>query len=98
MEFLAMRYADRSLLTGTTTVLLAAGLLMAQATGHGAFAQTTPSGPVASSCTAEISKYCADQQHGAGAVRACLEANRQDLSAPCREALDSTGGGRGRRR
>lgn len=51
------------------------------------------SGPVATQCAPEITKYCADKTHGDGSVRACLEANRTQLSTDCQQALDTTGGG-----
>lgn len=55
-----------------------------------AFAQ---GGPVMTQCAVEITQYCADKEHGAGAVRACLEENRTKLSSSCEQALDTTGGG-----
>ena len=55
------------------------------------FAQT---GPVAKNCAADITKYCPGKGHTAGQTRSCLEANRTKVSAKCRSALDSTGGGR----
>lgn len=77
--------------------LVAIGLIISTGFGNSVSAQSN-SGPVASACTAEISRYCADKQHGNGAVRACLEANREQLAAQCAQALDTTGGGRGRMR
>ena len=65
---------------------------------HLALAQAAGVGPVASQCASEIKAYCADKEHGAGEVRACLEANRPHLSAHCTHALDTTGGGRNRMR
>ena len=56
------------------------------------FAQT---GPVATVCAKDIQKYCATQGHGDRQTRSCLESNRKKLSAACRRALDTTGGGRG---
>lgn len=53
-------------------------------------------GPVASQCATDIQNYCTGKQHGSGQVRACLTANRDKVSAACREALDTTGPGRGR--
>ena len=50
-------------------------------------------GPVMTQCAAEITQHCADKEHGAGAVRACLEENRTKLSSACQQALDTTGGG-----
>lgn len=52
-------------------------------------------GPVAQSCGDEITKLCAGKEHGGGAVRACLEANKDKVSAACKAALDTTGPGRG---
>jgi hypothetical protein len=58
-----------------------------------ASAQGFGRGPVATFCAPEISRYCAHERHGAGAVRACLESNRRRLSHDCRNALGSTAGG-----
>lgn len=52
-------------------------------------------GPVAAACEAEISKFCAGLEHGQGAVRRCLETNKDKASEGCRTALDSTGPGKG---
>ncbi len=60
---------------------------------HIAFAQGMGRGPVASACAPEVSRYCAHERHGAGAVRACLESNWRRLSRDCRSVLDRTGGG-----
>lgn len=52
-------------------------------------------GPVATSCAADISKLCANKAHD-GAARICLEQNYAKVSAECKNALDTTGGGRGK--
>lgn len=52
-------------------------------------------GPVAAACGDEIAKYCSDKQHVRGEVRACLEANKDKVSAACKTALDTTGPGKG---
>ncbi|HQF29848.1 MAG TPA: cysteine rich repeat-containing protein [Hyphomicrobiales bacterium] len=52
-------------------------------------------GPVATACGDDIAKLCADKEHGQGALRMCLEENRDKLSEACRAALDSTGPGKG---
>lgn len=57
-----------------------------------AFAQQ---GPVATACKDDIPKYCAGKEHGQGDVRACLEANKEKVSAACKTALDTTGPGKG---
>lgn len=54
-------------------------------------------GPVASACTEDIQKFCADKQHGQGQVRTCLEANKDKVSDGCKAALDTTGPGKGKR-
>lgn len=69
----------------------AMGVLSSSAT----VAQSTSAGPVGKQCEADITKFCKDVQHGSMDARACLEANRGKVSAACRRALDSTGGGRG---
>jgi hypothetical protein len=51
-------------------------------------------GPVASACSADITKYCARLRHGRGEIRSCLEDNRSRVSGTCRRALDTTGAGR----
>ena len=74
-------------------VFFAASLLIVNGT---AWAQPgTGKGPVAKQCASEIEKYCAGLKHGHRAVRTCLEHNRDNLSAECKHALDTTGGGRG---
>lgn len=52
-------------------------------------------GPVAAACQAEIAKFCAGLEHGQGAVRQCLETNKDKASAACKTALDTTGPGKG---
>lgn len=52
-------------------------------------------GPVARACAADIGKYCDGIPHGGGKVRACLEANKDKVSAGCQTALATTGPGRG---
>lgn len=47
-------------------------------------------GVVKQGCEAEIAKLCADKQHVRGAVRACLEARKSEVSTTCRQALDAT--------
>jgi hypothetical protein len=60
-----------------------------------ALAQNPPgTGPVATACQQDIEKLCAGKEHGQGAVRACLETNKEKVSASCANALDSTGAGR----
>jgi hypothetical protein len=64
-----------------------------------AFAQSAAaqSGPVANACKADIAKYCADAGHGNRQTRTCLETNKAKVSQICKTALETTGGGMGRR-
>ncbi len=66
------------------------------------FAASAPAlaqrGTVAAQCAPDIQAYCPDAGHGARQTRTCLEKNRDKLTAECRQALDSTGPGRGRGR
>lgn len=52
-------------------------------------------GPVALKCNDDIAKLCPGKQHGSGEARACLTANKAKVSAACREALETTGPGKG---
>jgi hypothetical protein len=60
---------------------------------NAACAETAARGPVATYCAQEISRYCAQERHGAGGVRSCLESNWRRLSDDCRAVLGRTGGG-----
>lgn len=70
------------------SMMACAGILTATA----AMAQD---GPVATACKEDMAKYCAGKEHGDRAIRTCLEENESKVSATCKAALDSTGGGRG---
>jgi hypothetical protein len=74
-----------------TTKTLAIALAISAALATGSWAQQ---GPVASACKDDIPKFCAGKEHGQGEVRACLEANKDKVSAACKTALETTGGGR----
>ena len=73
----------------TTMALIAAALL---ASPPMALAQR---GPVASACASDIETYCKGLPHANRQVRICLERNKDKVADACRQALDSTGGGRG---
>ncbi|NPV21610.1 MULTISPECIES: cysteine rich repeat-containing protein [Bradyrhizobium] len=75
-----------------TLFTLALGI--AVMTAASAYAQGT--GPVATQCAADIQSLCSGKQHGQGQVRACLDTHRDKVSADCRAALDTTGGGQGK--
>ena len=65
----------------------------AQGMGQGR-TQGPGTGPVAAQCQKDIETLCTGKEHGGGAVRDCLEANKEKLSAACKAALDTTGRGR----
>lgn len=52
-------------------------------------------GPVAAACASEIEQYCKGLPHAFRAVRNCLEKNKASVGESCRQALDTTGPGRG---
>jgi hypothetical protein len=66
---------------------MAIGAALAQNSGS----PGTGTGPVATACKDDIAKYCADKEHGQGAVRRCLEEHHDNVSQACRNALDNTG-------
>jgi len=51
-------------------------------------------GPVATACKEDIPKFCSGKSHN-GSIRACLEENKDKVSAGCKAALESTGPGKG---
>ena len=71
-----------------TLVIVGAAHTQVHAQGMG----MGPGGLVASACASDIKKFCPDKGHDGG-IRACLEAQKADVSAACRTALNSTGGG-----
>ena len=54
-------------------------------------------GPVATACADDIAKLCAGKSHQNREARTCLEANKSKVSAACKTALDTTGGGKGKK-
>jgi hypothetical protein len=74
-------------------MFLGAALVMCAAAP--AFGQAAP---VATQCAQDIQTYCAREGHGSRQTRNCLETNRDKVSAECRQALDTTGPGRGKPR
>jgi hypothetical protein len=79
------------------TIVAAFGIatMMALLASSPTLAQGAGAGPVGTQCKADMAKFCKGSQHGNMEARACLEANRDKVSAACRRALDTTGGGRG---
>ena len=71
-------------MTTSAVVVVASALSVAAQTG-----------PVAKACQNDIAKMCAGRPHD-GSVRICLEQNYDTVSAACKRALDTTGGGRGK--
>lgn len=54
-------------------------------------------GPVATACKADLAKLCAGKSHANREARTCLEANKAKVSAACKTALETTGGGKGKK-
>lgn len=73
-------------------IAIVGAVLVASLPAH---AQRTGGGPVGRSCADDLAAHCAGVPHGGMKARNCLEENRARLSAACRRALDTTGGGRG---
>ena len=63
--------------------------------GGAAFAQQGQ-GPVASACNDDIAKLCAGKSHENREARTCLDAKKDKVSAACKTALETTGGGQGK--
>lgn len=83
-----------------TTVKLTVAACLALAAVSASFAQQPgkgpTQGPVITQCKDDIAKFCAGKSHD-GEVRACLEAKKAEVTAACKTALDTTGGGQGRK-
>jgi hypothetical protein len=71
-------------------------LLSVAAVALSAAPASAQSGPVGRACKTEIGSLCVGLPHD-GSVRICLETNYDRVSPACKRALDTTGGGRGRR-
>jgi len=73
-----------------SALILSGGLAMAQQQSQ----QSAPQqqGPVASACRGDIARFCAGMEHGQGEIRACLEDNKEEVSAACNTALETTRG------
>ncbi len=76
------------------TFVLASAVALAVMGGAANAQQGT--GPVATACSDDIAKLCAGKSHENRETRTCLEANKAKVSAACKTALDTTGGGRGK--
>ena len=72
-----------------TSVIAAAALLVTVSTAP------AQNGPVAGACASEIEKYCKGLPHVTAPCATAWEENREKASPACREALGSTGFGRG---
>lgn len=76
------------------TLLIVATMSLATTCGTALAQQGT--GPVASACADDIAKLCAGKSHQNREARSCLEANKSKVSAACKTALETTGGGKGK--
>jgi hypothetical protein len=59
---------------------------LAQSTTPPATDQREGRSAVRAACAADIQKFCASIERARGAMRSCLEAHEQDLSAACKAA------------
>lgn len=75
-------------MTGRT---VAASMFTSLLFATGALAQ----GPVATACKDNMPKVCTGEEYVQGEMRACLEANKDKVSAACKAALESTAPGMG---
>lgn len=73
----------KTIAAAVVMVVLGSGVVIAQ------------QGPVATACKDDIAKLCAGKSHENREVRNCLEANKAKVSAACKTALETTGGGKG---
>ena len=71
--------------------LTAVSTALAQQPGRG-----PGQGPVITHCKDDIARFCAGKRHD-GEMRGCLKAKKVEVSAACKTALDTTGGGKGRK-
>ena len=77
--------------------MLGIAIIISTAAGIVSTASAQGNGPVMSQCAEDIKKLCADKEHD-GSVRACLEEKQDQVTAECKTALDTTGGGQGRKK
>lgn len=67
-----------------------AALLIFGALALPALAHPDGSGPraqIRAACKADVDAHCRGVEPGEGRIRACLRANREKLSQPCRDAI-----------
>lgn len=85
---------------GSMVKLAAAAAFLTAAAAAGALAQVSgkgPSqGPVIARCKDDIARFCSGKRHD-GEVRTCLEGRKAEVTAACKTALETTGGGKGRK-
>ena len=82
-------------LIAAAVVALSTGVSAQQGQGRGQEGRGQPGqGPVALHCGEDLAKLCPGVEHGNRAGRTCLETNIKSVSADCRNALNTTGGGR----
>jgi len=72
------------------------GAALAIALGTGMATAQPGQGPVVSACADDIAKLCAGKTHENREIRNCLEENKAKVTAACKTALDTTGGGQGK--
>ena len=74
---------ENMMIKGLTCAMLGIGALaITSATG------AEPSkGAAQQACKADVERFCASVQRGDGRIRKCLSENKEQLSTPCKEAM-----------
>jgi hypothetical protein len=78
------------------SIKISLGVLLALSLSAIAAAAQPGQGPVASACNDDIAKLSNGKSHENREARTCLEANKAKVSAACKTALETTGGGQGK--
>ena len=76
--------------------MIAGGAALAMMSSAAIAQQGAGTGPVATACESDIAKHCAGKSHAGREIRTCLEANKAKVTAACKTALETTGGGQGK--
>jgi Cysteine rich repeat len=70
------------------TIIKAITIAVFTAASFSSAAQAQGNGRLAA-CKDDIQKFCASEPRGQGKVRACLQSNKDKVSADCKTALDA---------
>jgi predicted outer membrane protein len=76
----------RSILAAAAAIALLPLAALAQSTAPQSADPQDGRGKMRAACAADIQKFCADIERAKGAMRSCLEAHENDLTASCKAA------------